>query len=172
MDKSRKYEFVKELHNVFLNTGVLVVAHYATINVAQMTDLRCRMRELGAGLKVVKNRLARRALQGTNLDVSSDLFEGPTLIAYSVDPVIAPKILFSFTKEHEALVILGGAMGSTFLDYSAVKMLAELPSLDELRGRLLGIIQVPAIRVACVTQAPAAQLARVLNAYANKEDVA
>lgn len=172
MDRARKREFVAEMNDVFANTGIIVVAHYAGLTVAQMTDLRGRMGAVGAHLKVVKNRLAKRALEGTPVVGAADLFRGPTLVAYSSDPVAAPKIAADFAKGNEHLVILGGAMGSTVLDQAGINALASLPSLDELRARLIGLFQTPATRVACVLQAPACQVARVLNARAEKSDAA
>ena len=127
------------------------------------------MREAGGSVKVAKNRLAKLALQGTDADHISDLFQGPTVIAYSDDPVAAPKVAVEFAKANEKLVILGGAMGETNLDADGVKALAALPSLDELRAKLVGMIQTPATRVAQVVAAPAAQIARVVGAYAEQE---
>ena len=130
------------------------------------------MPEAGANFKVVKNRLVKLALEGTDAAEIKDLFSGPTAIAFSDDPVAAPKVVANFAKEHEQLVILGGAMGATVLDPSGVKALAELPSLDELRAKIVGMIQTPATRIAGVLQAPGGQLARVMNAYATKSDAA
>lgn len=172
MDRTQKEAVVAMLNQVFSNTGVIVVTHYTGMNVAQMTDLRVRMSEAGANFKVVKNRLVRLALAGTDAAEISDLFTGPTAIAFSDDPVAAPKVAAGFAKEHEQLVILGGAMGKTILDPAGVKALAELPSLDELRGQIVGMIQTPATRIAGVLQAPAGQLARVMGAYAAKSEAA
>lgn len=172
MDRAQKQEMVKALNQVFSDTGVIVVTHYQGMTVAQMNDLRVRMAEAGATFKVVKNRLVKLALEGTDAAGIQDLFQGPTAIAYSEDPVAAPKVAAGYAKENEKLVILGGAMGVDVLDPSGVKTLAELPSLDELRGKLVGMIQTPATRIAGVLQAPAGQLARVMNAYATKSDAA
>ena len=172
MERAEKKELVTTLNGVFKSAGVIVVAHYTGLSVAQMTDLRARMREAGASVKVTKNRLAKLALDGTPAGSISDLFKGPTAIAYSDDPVAAPKVAAAFAKENEKLVILGGAMGETFLDVNGVKQLAELPSLDELRAKLVGMINTPATRIAGVVQAPAGQLARVLGAYAAKGEAA
>ena len=172
MDRAQKSEMVSTLNQVFSSTGVVVVAHYSGLNVAQMTALRRRMREAGASLKVAKNRLVKLALKDTDVEHISDLFEGPTVIAYSDDPVAAPKVAAEFAKTHEKLVILGGAMGSTSLDTMGVQALATLPSLDELRAKLVGMIQTPATRIAGVLQAPAGQLARVFAAYADKDRAA
>ncbi len=172
MDRTQKEAVVTRLHEVFSNANVVVVTHYSGMTVAQMTDLRVRMAEAGADFKVVKNRLVKLALEGTDAAGIKDLFSGPTAIAYSDDPVAAPRVAAAFAKENEKLIILGGAMGTTVLDISGVKTLAELPSLDELRGKLVGMIQTPATRIAGVLQAPAGQLARVMNAYATKSDAA
>jgi large subunit ribosomal protein L10 len=163
---------VASLNGVFSNTGVVVVAHYAGLTVADMTTLRGRMREAGAGVKVAKNRLAKLALRGTEAEHIADLFKGPTVIAYSKDPVSAPKVAIDFAKANEKLVILGGAMGKTNLSPDGVKALASLPSLDELRASLIGMIQTPATRIAQLASAPAGKLARVIGAYARKEEAA
>lgn len=172
MDRAEKSELVTSLNQVFKDTGVVVVAHYAGLNVAAMTDLRAKMRDAGASVKVAKNRLAKLAVKGTDAETIADLFTGPTVIAYSDDPVAAPKVAADFAKANDKLVILGGAMGSTSLDPDGVKALAELPSLDELRGTLVGLISSPARRVAQVLVAPAGQLARVVGAYADKSEAA
>jgi large subunit ribosomal protein L10 len=163
---------VATLNGVFSNTGVVVVAHYAGLTVADMTTLRGRMREAGAGVKVAKNRLARLALRGTEAEHISDLFKGPTVIAYSKDPVSAPKVVIDFARTNHKLVILGGAMGKTNLSPDGVKALASLPSLDELRAKLIGMIQTPATRIAQLANAPAGKLARVIGAYARKDEAA
>lgn len=172
MERAEKAELVSSLNQVFKDTGVVVVAHYAGLNVADMTDLRARMRDAGASVKVAKNRLAKLALKGTDAETIADLFNGPTVIAYSNDPVAAPKVATDFAKANENLVILGGAMGSTSLDADGVKALASMPSLDELRGKLVGLIASPATRVAQVLAAPAGQVARVVGAYAEKGEAA
>lgn len=169
MDRSQKTESVEFLNGVFTNSGVVVVAHYSGMNVTQMTNLRGAMAEVGASFKVAKNRLCKLALDGTNVSEVSDLFAGPTAIAYSDDPIAAPKIVAKFAKDNENLVILGGFMGDTVLDEIGVKALAALPSLDELRAKLVGMIQTPATRIAGVLQAPAGQLARVCGAYGSSE---
>jgi large subunit ribosomal protein L10 len=168
MDRNQKTQSVTELNGLFAEAGAVVVAHYSGLTVAEMNDLRTRMRNAGAKFKVAKNRLAKRALEGTPVAGISDLFTGPTGIGYSDDPVAAPKVLVSYAKENEKLVILGGAAVGAILDLNGVKTLAELPSLDELRGKIIGLLQAPATKVAGVLQAPAGQLARVLSAYANK----
>ena len=168
MDRAQKAESVKELNGIFAGAGAVVVAHYTGMTVGQMSDLRSRMRAAGASFKVAKNRLAKRALEGTPAAGISDLLTGPTGIAFSSDPVAAPRVLVAYAKENDKLVILGGAAVGTVLDVNGVKALAELPSLDQLRGRIIGLLQAPATKVAGVLQAPAGQLARVLSAYANK----
>ncbi|APH72746.1 50S ribosomal protein L10 [Aquibium oceanicum] len=172
MDRAEKREFVTDLHGVFNTSGSVVVAHYAGITVAQMNDLRTKMRAAGGTVKVAKNRLAKIALQGTESEGMQALFTGQTLIAYSEDPVVAPKVASEFAKGNDKLVILGGAMGATGLDAEGVKALATLPSLDELRAKLVGMISTPATRIAQVVNAPAAQLARVFGAYARKDEAA
>ena len=172
MDRAEKREFVSELNEVFKASGSVVVASYSGVTVAQMNDLRSKMRAQGGTVKVAKNRLAKIALQGTESEGMSDLFKGQTLIAYSDDPVVAPKVVSDFAKTNDKLVVLGGAMGSTTLNAEGVKSLATLPSLDELRAKLVGMIQTPATRIAGVVQAPAGQLARVFAAYAKKDEAA
>jgi large subunit ribosomal protein L10 len=168
MDRAEKTELVASLQQVFKTTNVVVVCHYAGLTVAQMSALRRQMRQAGASVKVTKNRLAKIALQGTDVASISALLKGPTLLAFSGDPVAAPKVASDFAKANDKLVILGGAMGTTVLDASGVKALASLPSLDELRAKLVGLIQAPATKIAQVVNAPAAKVARVLGAYAAK----
>ena len=172
MDRARKEELVTELNQSFGDAALVVVTQQSGMTVAESTDLRARMREAGAGYKVTKNRLAKLALAGTTYEPISDLFNGPTAIAYSADPVAAARVAVNYAKENDKLVVIGGAMGETLLDESAVKALADLPSLDELRGKIVGMLNTPATRVAGVLQAPAGQLARVLGAYANKGEAA
>ena len=169
MDRAEKSELVASLQQVFRNTQVVVVCHYAGLTVAQMSALRRQMRAAGASVKVAKNRIAKIALEGTDVASISELLKGPTLIAYSGDPVAAPKVATEFAKANEKLVILGGAMGATALDPNGVKALAALPSLDELRAKLVGLVQAPATKIAQVVNAPAAKVARVFGAYAAKD---
>ncbi len=157
------------LHDVFARTGVVVVAHYAGLTVAAMTKLRSEMRSAGGQVKVAKNRLVKLALEGTDAKGIADLLKGPTCLAFSPDPVAAPKIAVKFAKANEKFVILGGAMGNTVLDAKGVNALADLPSLDELRGKLVGLLQAPASKIARTVNEPAAKLARVLAAYGKKE---
>ncbi len=172
MDRAEKREVVATLHDVFDKAGVIVVAHYSGLTVAQMSELRRQMKGAGGQVKVAKNRLAKLALEGTQAAGIADLFRGPTCIAYSHDPVAAPRIAHNFAKDNENLVILGAAMGSKVLDPEGVKTLASLPSLDELRGKIVGLLQAPAGKVAQVLGAPGGQLARVLAAYSEKGEAA
>ncbi|MGB3390673.1 MAG: 50S ribosomal protein L10 [Pseudaminobacter sp.] len=172
MDRAEKREFVTGLNEVFASTGSVVVAHYAGLTVANMNDLRSKMRAAGGTVKVAKNRLAIIALQGTESEGMKDLFKGQTLIAYADDPVAAPKVAADFAKGNDKLVILGGAMGAATLDADGVKALATMPSLDELRAKIVGMIQTPATRIAAVVNAPAGNLARVFGAYARKDEAA
>lgn len=172
MDRAEKKELVATLSEVFKTTNVVVVAHYSGLTVAQMQTLRRQMKQAGAEVKVAKNRLAKIALDGTDVASIASLMKGPTLIAYSGDPVAAPKVAVDFAKANEKFVILGGAMGKTALNTDGVKALASLPSLDELRAKLVGLIQAPATKVAQLATAPAAKLARVVQAYASKGEAA
>jgi large subunit ribosomal protein L10 len=168
LERAEKREVVTALHDVFAKTGVVVVAHYAGLTVAQMTRLRSDMRSAGGQVKVAKNRLVKLALEGTDAKGIADLLRGPTCLAYSADPVAAPKVAVKFAKANEKFVILGGAMGATVLDAKGVSSLADLPSLDELRGKLIGLLQAPASKIARTLNEPGAQLARVFGAYGNK----
>ena len=169
MERAEKREVVSALHDVFASTGVVVVAHYAGLSVADMTKLRSDMREAGGRVKVAKNRLVKLALEGTDATGISDLLKGPTCLAFSDDPMAAPKAAVKFAKGNEKFVILGGTMGTTVLDAKAVSSLAELPSLDELRSMLIGLVQAPATKIARTVKEPAGQLARVFAAYGSKE---
>jgi large subunit ribosomal protein L10 len=168
VDRAAKQELITTMNGVFQDTGVLVVAHYAGMTVAQMTDLRSRMRAAGGTVKVAKNRLVKLALQGTPASGIADLFVGPTCMAYSKDPIAAAKVAVAYAKTNDKLVILGGTMGTTKLDVNGVKALAELPSLDELRARIVGVINAPASKLVRTINEPGASLARVLKAYADK----
>ena len=172
MDRAAKKELVTTLNGVFKDTNVVVIAHYSGLNVSQMQMLRKQMKQAGAAVKVAKNRLAKIALEGTDAAVVVPLLKGPTLIAYSGDPVAAPKVAADFAKAHEKFVILGGAMGKTALDPNGVKALATLPSLDQLRATIIGLVQAPATKIAQLVNAPAAKVARVIQAYADKGEAA
>lgn len=168
VDRAGKKELVATLHAVFKAANVVVVAHYSGLTVVQMQTLRRQMKQAGAAVKVAKNRLAQIALDGTDAATIAPLLTGPTLVAYSGDPIAAPKVAVDFARTHERFVILGGAMGSTALTPDGVKALAALPSLDELRAKIIGLIQAPATKVAQLLNAPAAKLARVVQAYADQ----
>ena len=172
MDRKQKEELVAKLNKTFDETEIVVVTHYSGLTVAEITDLRDRIRESGAKFKVTKNRLTRLALKNTKFEGISDLFTGPTAIAYSNDPVAAAKVSVEFSKKNEKLIVLGGALGSEKLDADGVKALATLPSLDELRGKIVGLLQAPASKIAQVLQAPGGQMARVISAYSEQGEKA
>ena len=172
MDRAQKREAVANLNEVFANASSVVVTQYSGLNVAEISDLRRQMRKAGATFKVTKNRLTKLALDGTPYASISDLFNGPTAIAYSDDPIAPAKVAVDFAKGNNKLVVLGGAMGDSQLDVDGVKALASLPSLDELRGKFVGLLQAPATKLAGVIQAPSLQLARVLSAQGSKEEAA
>lgn len=169
MDKTQKAQAVEELKGIFAESGSLVVAHYAGLTVADLSKLRKRMLEEGALFKVAKNRLAVRALQGSAVEGIAPLFKGPTGIAYSKDPVAAAKVVAAFAKDNKKLVVLGGSVGTTVLDVEGVNALATLPSLDQLRGKIVGLVQAPATKIAGVLAAPGGQIARVIGAYSKKD---
>ena len=169
MDRAAKHELVSTLNEAWKDTGLIVVAHYAGMTVAEMTEFRKRVKEAGGSVKVAKNRLAKLALKGTNSEGVSGLLKGQTCLAYSADPVAAARISVKYARENDKLVILGGAMGKTVLDTNGVKALADLPSLDELRGTIIGLIQAPATKIARLLKEPGAQLARVLHAKSAQE---
>ena len=169
MDRAQKAEAVAELNATFNEVGVVVVTRNLGLTVAQSTVLRNKMREAGATYKVSKNKLAKIALNGTDYLSLGELLTGPVGLASSKDPVAAAKVAIDFAKTNDKFEIVGGAMGTTVLDAEGVKALASMPSLDELRAKIVGLLVAPATKLATVTQAPAAQLARVLKAYAEKE---
>ena len=169
MDRSQKADLVAELKSVFTETSVVVVTRNLGLTVAQSTDLRLKMRDAGAQFKVAKNKLAVIALEGTRYGPISNLLTGPTALATSIDPVAAAKVAVEFAKTNAKLEIVGGAMGDTLLDVAGVMALAALPSLDQLRAKLIGLIQAPATKIARTINEPGAQLARVFGAYAAKE---
>ena len=172
MDRTQKEELVASFNNAFSEATLVVVTSQNGLSVAQSTELRREMRNAGASFKVTKNRLTRLALKGTKFEHLSDLFKGPTGIAYSDDPVAAARVAVKFADDNDKFVVLGGGLDEQALDVSAVTALAKLPSLDELRGKLVGMIQTPATRIAGVTQAPAGQLARVISARAEQGEAA
>jgi large subunit ribosomal protein L10 len=168
MDRAQKAESIEVLKDVFAAASAVVVTHYVGLTVAEMSELRGRLRKEGASLKVVKNRLAQKALNGAG-EGAHDLFKGPVAIAYGADAVAAAKVATQYAKDNEKFLVVGAMMGAQVLDAKGVDALAKLPSLDELRAQLIGLIKTPATKVAGVIQAPAAQLARVLGAYAAKD---
>jgi large subunit ribosomal protein L10 len=169
MDRGQKAAAVAELKQTFSEVGVVVVTRNLGLTVAQSTQLRTKMREAGASYKVSKNKLAKIALDGTDYPSLGDMLTGPVGLATSIDPVAAAKVVVDFAKTTDKLEIVGGAMGATALNVEGVKALATMPSLDELRAKIVGLIQAPAQKLASITQAPAGQLARVFGAYGAKE---
>jgi large subunit ribosomal protein L10 len=172
VDRAQKEQKVAELNETFGAVNLLVVTQNNGLTVAEATDLRRQIRSAGAGFKVTKNRLTRLALMGTKFEALQTLFTGPTAIAYSDDPVAAAKVCVEFAKKNAKLSLVGGALGEEVLDADGVTALAKLPSLDELRGKLIGTLQAPATKVAMVLQAPAGQLARVCSAYGSQGEAA
>ena len=169
MDRSQKADLVAELKNVFTETSVVVITRNHGLSVAQSSDLRMKMRDAGAQYKVAKNRLALIALENTQYKPIGDLLKGPTALATSSDPVAAAKVAVDFAKTNDKFEIVGGAMGDTVLDVDGIKALAALPSLDELRARIVGLVQAPATKIARTVSEPGAQLARIFAAYGAKE---
>ena len=172
MNRVEKEEVVSGLNRTFSEAAAVIVTHYRGLNVMEMNDLRGKMREAGSEFRVTKNRLARLALDGTPYAPLAGMFDGPVAIAYSDDVIAPARICVNFAKQNDKLVVLGGAMGATVLDAGAVRDLASLPSLDELRGRIVGLLNAPAAKIAGVLQAPAGQLARVMDAYARSSEAA
>jgi large subunit ribosomal protein L10 len=172
VDRVEKQDLVALLHRTFSETAAVLVTHYSGLTVAEIGDLRKRMREAGAGLKVTKNRLAKLALDGTRYENLSDLFKGPTAIAFAADPVAAAKAAVGFAKTNPKLILLGGGVAGQRLDADGVKALATLPSLDEIRGKVIGLLNAPATQIAAILQAPAGQLARVFAAYGETSEAA
>lgn len=169
MDRSQKAESVAQLNATFNEVGVVVITRNLGMSVAQSTALRGKVREAGASYKVAKNRLAKLAIKDTNYAGIDEMLTGPTAIATSVDPVAAAKAVVDFAKTNDKLEIVGGAMGTQVLNAEGIKALASMPSLDELRAKLIGLVQAPATKIAQLTTAPAAKLARVFAAYAEKD---
>jgi large subunit ribosomal protein L10 len=169
MDRAQKQETIETLKGVFDGAGAVVVTHYLGLTVAEMTDLRGRLRNEGAQLKVVKNTLVQKALNGSVGEAGDALFKGPVAIAYAPDPVSAAKVATQYAKDNEKFTVVGGLMGLEVLDKASIAALARLPSLDQLRAKIIGLLQAPATKIAGVLQAPAGQLARVVGAYAAKD---
>jgi large subunit ribosomal protein L10 len=170
LDRTEKREFVASLAAVFADTSMVVVTRNQGLTVAEVTDLRRKMRAAGAQFKVAKNRLAVLALDGTRFDSIAPMLKGPTALAWARDPVAVAKVAVDFAKTNEKLVLIGGALGTQTLNADGIKALAELPSLDTLRAGFLGLLATPATRIAGVLQAPAGQLARVFAAYAKRDE--
>jgi large subunit ribosomal protein L10 len=166
--RAEKLEIVDSLRGVFADAGVVVVTHFQGLSVAEVTELRRGMRDAGAKFRVTKNRLAKIALADTSFDPMAELFTGPTAIAYSDDPVAAPKAVVDFAKKNDKLVVIGGGLDGNLLTADQVKALASLPSLDELRAKIIGMINTPAQRIASILQAPGGQVARVISAHAEQ----
>ena len=169
MDRSQKADAVAQLAATFNEVGVVVVTRNLGLSVAQSTELRTKMREAGASYKVAKNRLAKLALKDTDYTGLEEYLSGPTALGYSEDPVAAAKAVVDFAKTTDKLEIVGGSMGATVLDEAGVKALASMPSLDELRGKIVGLVNAPATKVVQLVNAPASKLARVFGAYAATE---
>ena len=169
MDRSQKTDAVAQLNNVFNEAGVVVVTRNLGLTVAESTDLRAKMREAGATYQVAKNRLAKLALKDTDYAGLEEYLSGPTALGYSEDPVAAAKAVVEFAKTNDRIEVVGGSMGSQVLDEAGVRALASMPSLDELRGKLVGLVNAPATKIAQVVNAPANKLARVFGAYAAKD---
>lgn len=170
MLRVQKEQVVETLHETFAGATAVVVAHQNGLTVAQMEDLRSKMREAGAGIRVTKNRLAKRAVEGTQFENLTDMFAGPTTVAYSEDPVAAARVAVKFASDNDKFEVVGGGLDGRALSVDEVKALAALPSLDELRAKIVGMIATPATRLAQVTAAPAGQLARVFGAYGSLEE--
>lgn len=165
MSRAQKEAEVQDLQERFSNDEIIVVAHYSGLTVSDLNDLRAKLREQGARFKVTKNSLAKLAVKGTDFEHLSDMFTGPTAIASSQDPVAAAKVAHNFAKDNEKLVILGGGLGAQVLDIDAIKQLASLPSLDEIRSKLVGLLVAPQTKLAGLMQAPARELVGVTKAY-------
>lgn len=169
MDRAQKQDAIEALKGVFEGAGAVVVTHYMGLTVAEMTDLRGKLRQEGAQLKVVKNTLAQKALAGSVGEAGDALFSGPVAIAFAPDPVSAAKVATQYAKDNDKFTVIGGLMGDQVLDQKGISALATLPSLDQLRAKIIGLVQAPATKIAGVLQAPAGQLARVVGAYAAKD---
>jgi large subunit ribosomal protein L10 len=168
VDRAQKQKLVESLQQDLIGTACVVVTHQSGLSVAEATQLRQQVRSAGASFRVTKNRLAKRALTGTPFEQLTPLFTGPTAIAFSRDPVAAAKVVVQYANRNDKLTIVGGGLAGQQMDAAGVRELASLPTLDELRGKLVGLLQAPAARIARVLQAPAGQVARVFAAYAEK----
>ncbi|NCC21971.1 MAG: 50S ribosomal protein L10 [Alphaproteobacteria bacterium] len=168
MSRAQKESEVTELQQRFEQGEAVIVTHNLGLTVAEVTELRSKLRAGGASFKTTKNTLARRALKGTRYEQIAKMFTGPTGVATSTDPVAAAKVTQEFAKDHAKLVILGGAMGDKVLSAAEVEQLSKLPSLDELRGRLVGLLVAPATKIARVLQTPAQLMVGVTKAQGEK----
>lgn len=168
MNRNEKTAYIEKFNGELKKASSVVVVHYQGLTVAEVTDLRGKLRAAGASMQVTKNTLTKLALKETDYEVIGEMLTGPTAIGYSADPVAPAKVLAEFAKNNEKLKLLGGAFGAQKLDVKGVETLAKMPSLDELRAKIIGILSTPATRVAGVLQAPAGQLARVFGAYGAK----
>jgi large subunit ribosomal protein L10 len=172
VERAEKRDVITSLQSSFATAGSIVVAKNAGLTVADLENLRKQMKQAGGSVKVAKNRLAKLALKETdNADISG-LFTGPIVVAFATDPMVAPKVAAAFADKNQKFVVLGGAMGKTGLDANNVKALATMPSLDQLRATLAGMLKQPGTRIASILQAPGGQVARVLSAYADKGNAA
>jgi len=172
LDRTEKREFVAGLHDALSGVSMIVITRNQGLTVAEATELRRRMRAAGATFKVAKNRLAHLALEGPQFDGLKPLLKGPTALAWAEDPVAVAKTTVEFARTNEKFVLIGGALGSRTLDAAGIRALAELPSLDTLRARIVGMITTPPTRIAGVLQGPGGQLARVFGAFAKREEAA
>lgn len=172
MDRAQKEAVVAELGQIFADSGVIVVAHYAGLTVAEMQDFRGRMREAGGSVRVAKNKLAKIALEGTQCESISGLLNGMAVLAYSEDPVAAAKVVEDYAKDNNKLVVLGGAMGETALDPAGVKAVAAMPSRDELIASIVGCIAAPAANIAGAIGAPASNIASILSTIEDRAEAA
>ena len=166
MDRAKKKQLIDSLHAALAETTVVVVTHQTGMTVEEVTDLRRQMRAAGANFRVTKNKLAQRSLDGTKFEGLKPLFKGPSALAFSRDPVAAAKVAVAYAEKNDKLKLVAGALGERALDIAGIKALASLPSLDQLRGKIVGLLQAPATKIAGVLQAPAGQLARVVAAHA------
>lgn len=166
MDRAKKKQLIDSLHAALAETTVVVVTHQTGMTVEEVTDLRRQMRAVGANFRVTKNKLAQRSLDGTKFEALKPLFKGPSAIAFSRDPVAAAKVAVAYAEKNDKLKLIAGALGERALDIAGIKALASLPSLDQLRGKIVGLLNAPATKIAGVLQAPAGQLARVVAAHA------
>jgi large subunit ribosomal protein L10 len=167
MNREQKKQWIEDFRGGCEGASIMIVMHYKGLNVAQMTKLRAKVRECGASFKVTKNSLAKLALAEGDFSVLTHQLTGPTAIAYANDPVAAAKVISEFSKDHENLVLLSGVFNKTVLSTDQIKELAKLPSLDELRAKIISLLITPATRLAVVSKEPAAKLARVFGAYGN-----